>query len=108
MEANNKKKGIIDLKRVLDGCTALLGSIKIRIEDMDETGRALDVIRRNIAQCAAFVETELINAPEPTPVEEDLEVEESQLAVEEVVADDGNSYGEPKSESESATDDPIA
>lgn len=102
MEKINKKQGVMELKKVIDGCATLLGSIKVRVEDLNETGAQLDVIRKNLMACSAYVETELVNAfndvPDVTaeaaqPVEETVEPVE-----EEVVADDGN--GEFKSESE--------
>lgn len=110
METNTKKLGAMKLKQVIDGCNTVLGTLKIRIEDMDESGEIIKVIRSNLAQCSAYIQADLINAFEegPAPIEEVPEEEKTQLAEEEVVADDGNSYGEPESESEPAADEPVA
>ena len=116
METNTKKLGAMKLKQVIDGCNTVLGTLKIRIEDMDESGEIIKAVRLNLAQCSAYIQADLINAFEegPAPIEEVVPVEEvpeeekTQLAEEEVVADDGNSYGEPESESEPAADEPVA
>ena len=108
METNAKKLGAMKLKQVIDGCNTLLGTLKIRVEDIEETGSIINIIRGNLSQCSAYIETELINVPDAGPAPIEPAVEEPQLAVEEVVADDGNSYGEPKSESEPAADEPVA
>ena len=96
----NKKQGVMELKKVLDGCATLLGSIKVRVEDLNETGAQLDVIRRNLVSCSAYVETELVNAFNDVP---DVTAEVAQPVEpveEEVTVDDGND-GEPDSEPES-------
>ena len=113
METNAKKLGAMKLKQVIDGCNTLLGTLKIRVEDIEETGSVINIIRGNLSQCSAYVETDIINAADvaPAPIEPAVEeptVEEPQLTEEEVVADDGNSYGEPESESESAANEPTA
>lgn len=113
METNAKKIGAMKLKQVIDGCNTLIGTLKIRAEDIEEIGPIINVIRGNLSQCSAYIETNIINvadeSPAPIkPVIEEPAVEDPQLAVEEVVADDGNSYGEPESESESAADEPVA
>lgn len=92
----NKKQGVMELKKVLDGCVVLLGSIKVRVEDVNETGAQLDVIRKNLVACSAYVETELVNAFDDVP---DVTAELAQPVEEEVSVDDGND-GEPDSEPE--------
>lgn len=95
----NKKQGVMELKKVLDGCAVLIGSIKVRVEDLNETGAQLDVIRRNLLSCSAYVETELVNAFNDVP---DVTAELAQPVEpveEEVTVDDGND-GEPDSEPE--------
>lgn len=113
METNAKKLGAMKLKQVIDGCNTLIGTLKIRAEDIEETGPIINIIRNNLSQCSAYVETNIINAADtsPAPIEPAIKesaVEEPQLVVEEVVTDDGNSHGEPKPESEPAADDPVA
>ena len=112
METNAKKLGAMKLKQVIDGCNTLLGTLKIRVEDIEETGSVINIIRGNLSQCSAYVETDIINAADvaPAPIEPAVEeptVEEPQLAEEEVVADDGNSHGKPEPESEPAADEPT-
>lgn len=100
MEKINKKQGVIELKKVLDGCVVLLGSIKVRVEDLNETGAQLDVIRKNLAACSAYVETELVNAFNDVPdVTAELAQPVEEEALEEVLVDDGND-GESDSEPE--------
>ena len=114
METNTKKLGAMKLKQVIDGCNTVLGTLKIRIEDMDESGEIIKAVRINLAQCSAYIQADIINAFEEGPapiepvIEEVPEEEKTQLAEEEVVADDGNSYGESESESEPAADEPVA
>ena len=116
METNSKKLGVMKLNQIIDGCNTLLGTLKIRVEDIDESGEIIKTVRLNLARCSAFIQADLVNAfeegpapiKEAAPVEEVLEVEEPQLAEEEVVADDGNSHGKPEPESEPAADEPTA
>ena len=109
METNAKKLGAMKLKQVIDGCNTVLGTLKIRIEDMDESGEIIKAVRLNLAQCSAYIQADIINAfeecpapiEEAAPVEEVLEEEKPQLAVEEATEDVGD-------ESESKPDEPVA
>ena len=108
METNAKKIGAMKLKQIIDGCNTLIGTLKIRAEDIEETGPIINVIRSNLSRCSTYIETDIINVPDVPPAPIEPTVEEPQLAVEEVVADDGNSDGKPEPESEPAADEPTA
>lgn len=104
METNAKKLGAMKLKQVIDGCNTLLGALRIRIEDIEETGSVIKIIRNNLSQCSAYIETDIINTPDVAPAPIEPAVEEPQLSEEEVTENAGD---ESESESESAPAEPI-
>ena len=102
METNAKKLEIMKLNQIIDGCNTLLGTLKIRVEDIDESGEIIKTVRLNLTRCSAFIQADLVNAfEEATPVEE---VREEVCDNEEEVTEDVGDKSEP----EPTANEPIA
>lgn len=101
MEKINKTQIINDINKVLIGCNNLLGSLRIRVEDLDESGQIIKIVRENLARCSGAIEKDLL-----TPESEPLKFGEEEPVNEEGVDNDGNA--DTESEPESAPAEPDA
>ena len=88
--------GLVKLKGNIDQCNNLLGAMKIRADDIDESGVIIRLVRETMARCSLYVQTDLIETL--TPREAPMVPPQAE-PVNEEVPQDGGDDGEPESDS---------